>query len=375
MTSALTVTSNTFDVGALIRDENVRILICCGSGGVGKTTTSASLAISAARVGRKVCLITIDPAKRLAQVLGVDELTNSPAEVNLTDLPPGGALNAMMLDMKGTFDDLVRNAVDATRAKQIMANPFYVALSTSFAGTQEYMAMEKLAEVHRDERFDLVVVDTPPASSTLDFLDSPKRLGEFLNGRFIRLLTAPARIGGRLFARALDAGTSAASGLLDRVLGAEFLKDVSSFITNFDEVFGGFQSRAERTYALLQHPMTKFILVTTPTPEPIREADQFLSRLQADRLSMAGVIVNRVQTDVEPDLVALTFDRPTESPHSSNELAEKLLKWVRSSHEITLEQSQLVDEFRKKHPNLPVLTVPWSYEDSIPYFDLESQLK
>ena len=373
MTSALATDSTTFDVGALIRDESVRILICCGSGGVGKTTTAASLAISAARVGRKVCLITIDPAKRLAQVLGVDQLTNSPSVVNLPDLPVGGQLHAMMLDMKGTFDDLVRNAVDANRANQILANPFYIALSTSFAGTQEYMAMEKLAQVHRDERFDLVVVDTPPASSTLDFLDSPKRLGEFLNGRFIRLLTAPARIGGKLFARALDAGTSAASGLLDRVLGADFLKDVSSFITNFDEVFGGFQARAEKTYALLQNPMTRFVLVTTLTPEPMREAQDFLRRLRSDGLTFAGVVVNRVQPDPPRDLVE--YANHTLDGQMGNRLTEKLLKWVKADHEIAHEQHQLLEEFRRNNMSLPILTIPLASQDSLTYFDLESQTK
>ena len=366
---------NAFDVNALIKDKNVRILVCCGSGGVGKTTTSASIAISAARVGRKVCLITIDLAKRLAHVLGVDELTNAPSKESLSSLAADGELHAMMLDMKGTFDDLVRSAVDSNRARQILANPFYVALSTSFAGTQEYMAMEKLAQIHQDERFDLVVVDTPPASSTLDFLDSPKRLGEFLNGRFIRLLTAPARLGGRLFAQALDASTSAASGLLDRVLGAEFLKDVSALIANFDEVFGGFQARAEKTYAILQNPQTRFVLVTTLTPEPMRESRQFLNRLQSDRLTFAGVVVNRVQTGPPDKLSSYAREIGSIQDGSGNPLTEKLLKWATTDDAIVGEQSQLLQEFSNTNPQLPLLTISMAAQDSLTYFDLESQTR
>ena len=182
-------------------DRNIGTILCCGSGGVGKTTTAAALGLRAAEQGRTVVVLTIDPARRLAQSLGLDELDNTPREVAGVDTSGGGRLDAMMLDMKRTFDELVLAHTDAERAEQIFANPFYQSLSSSFAGTQEYMAMEKLGQLHQAGKWDLVVVDTPPSRSALDFLDAPKRLGSFLDGRFIRLLTAPTRAGGRAYVR------------------------------------------------------------------------------------------------------------------------------------------------------------------------------
>ncbi len=189
------------DLAALLTDPATRIVVCCGAGGVGKTTTAAALGLWAAEHGRKVVVLTIDPARRLAQSLGLTELDNTPRPVAGVDEPAGGSLDAMMLDMKRTFDEVVEQHATPDKAAQILANPFYQAVSSSFAGTQEYMAMEKLgqlrAEADRTGRWDLIVVDTPPSRSALDFLDAPKRLGSFLDGRFIRLMTAPAKAGGR----------------------------------------------------------------------------------------------------------------------------------------------------------------------------------
>jgi len=356
--------STEFDVGGLLLDPSVRVIVCCGSGGVGKTTTSASLAIKAAQLGRNVCLITIDPARRLAQLLGVDDLNNTPTPVSLSQIANGASLHAMMLDMKGTFDDLVKSAVDERTASQILANPFYVSLSTSFSGTQEYMAMEKLAQLEQTGDFDLIVVDTPPSRSTMDFLDAPKRLGTFLNGGFIKILTAPARIGGKVLARALNVGAGAASGVLDKILGADFLRDISDFITNFDEVFGGFQARAERTYALLQNPSTRFVLVTTPSPESMREAGAFLQRLKSDRMTTAGIIINRIEA-------APVVTMPI-SPEPPTNLAEKLLNWAEVAQLIHSEQIELVDVFTKTYPSVPVLLVATTDATSPLLFDLES---
>lgn len=360
--------STTFDLDDLLSDRDIRVIVCCGSGGVGKTTTAASLAIKAAQRGRRVCLITIDPARRLAQLLGVTELTNTPTPVSLAQLPEGAQLQAMMLDMKGTFDDLVRSAVDERTAQQILENPFYVSLSTSFSGTQEYMAMEKLAQLEQAAQFDLIVVDTPPSRSTMDFLDAPKRLGTFLNGSFIKILTAPARIGGRVIAKALNAGAGAASGVLDKILGADFLRDISDFITNFDEVFGGFQARAERTYALLQNPSTRFVLVTTASPEAMREADAFLARLKADQMSTAGLVINRIERALDHDLPKL----PAVQAEVERNLTEKLLNWAQQSQQIQKDQIDLVDGFTQSHPLVPVLLVPTIDSNSPLLFDLES---
>lgn len=372
--------SEAFSVSRLVSDATVKIVICCGAGGVGKTTTAASIAIEAGRVGRSVCLITIDPAKRLAQLLDVAELSNMPKEVLKPELKITGSLQAMMLDMKGTFDDLVTSAVDAKTAQQILENPFYVALSTSFSGTQEYMAMEKLAQLHQTGKYDLIVVDTPPSRSTLDFLDAPQRLGGFLNGSFVRVLTAPARIGGKLFTRALNTTAGVASGLLDKILGADFLRDVSAFITNFDEVFGGFQQRAERTYSLLQNPATAFVLVATASPEAMNEARFFVKRLKEDRMSIAGLIINRTrQLDstlesgaLEGALERAARDRVYETDELVANLSEKLLRRAGIYQLIEQEQQRLISEFETLEPQVPTLRVPDFSEEMPLLVDLES---
>src|SRR6266480_6350907 len=190
---------NRLEVDRLLDDPRTRIIVCCGSGGVGKTTTAAALGLRAAERGRHVVVLTVDPARRLAQSMGLTSLDNTPRPVPLPDGhgEGGGSLHAMMLDMKRTFDEIVEAHSDPDRAAQILANPFYQSLSSSFAGTQEYMAMEKLGQLHKQaERtgdWDLIVVDTPPSRSALDFLDAPERLAALLEGRFLRLLLAPAR--------------------------------------------------------------------------------------------------------------------------------------------------------------------------------------
>src|SRR4051794_3889527 len=190
------------DIGALVRDPNTKVVVTCGSGGVGKTTTAAAMALLGAEAGRRTVVLTIDPARRLAQSMGLTELDNTPRAVSGAK----GDLHAMMLDMKRTFDDVVLEHSTPERAEQIFANPFYQSLSSSFAGTQEYMAMEKLGQLVSADEWDLIVVDTPPSRSALDFLDAPNRLGRFLDGRMIRVLTAPARAGGRTGLRVMTAG-------------------------------------------------------------------------------------------------------------------------------------------------------------------------
>ncbi len=228
--------------------------MCCGSGGVGKTTTAAALGLRAAERGRKVVVLTIDPARRLAQSMGIDSLDNTPRRVKGIDDSAGGELHAMMLDMKRTFDEIVEAHADAERAAAILGNPFYQSLSAGFAGTQEYMAMEKLGQLRARDEWDLIVVDTPPSRSALDFLDAPKRLGSFLDGRLIRLLTAPAKLGGRAGMKFLNVGMSMMTGTLGKLLGGQLLKDVQTFVSAMDTTFGGFRTRADATYKLLQAP-------------------------------------------------------------------------------------------------------------------------
>ena len=281
------------DLDRIIDDRRTRIIVCCGSGGVGKTTTAAAIGLRAAERGRQVCVLTVDPARRLAQSMGLSSLDNTPRLIDGIDEEGGGSLHAMMLDMKRTFDEIVEAHADPARAAQILANPFYQSLSSSFAGTQEYMAMEKLGQLRRSDEWDLIVVDTPPSRSALDFLDAPERLGRFLDGRLIKVLTAPVKAG-RPFGRVLNAGLSVMTGAVTKLLGGQVLRDAQTFITAFDTMFGGFRERADATYRLLQAPGTSFLVIATPEPDGLREASYFVERLAEERMPLAGLILNRV---------------------------------------------------------------------------------
>ena len=291
------------DMDRIIDDRRTRIIVCCGSGGVGKTTAAAAIGLRAAERGRQACVLTVDPARRLAQSMGLTSLDNTPRPVDGVDTASGGSLHAMMLDMKRTFDEIVEAHADPDRAAQILANPFYQSLSSSFAGTQEYMAMEKLGQLRHADEWDLIVVDTPPSRSALDFLDAPERLGRFLDGRLIRLLTVPARAG-MSYMKVLNAGFAMMTSALTKILGAQVLKDAQTFVTAFDTMFGGFRERAEWTYRLLQAPGTAFLVVAAPEPDALREASYFVERLDAERMPLAGLILNRVHVSAAARLSA-----------------------------------------------------------------------
>ncbi|WP_282703390.1 ArsA-related P-loop ATPase [Streptomyces sp. CC219B] len=280
------------DVDPLLDDPETRIIVCCGAGGVGKTTTAAALGLRAAERGRKVVVLTIDPARRLAQSMGIDSLDNTPRRVKGVD--GEGELHAMMLDMKRTFDEIVEAHADPERAAAILGNPFYQSLSAGFAGTQEYMAMEKLGQLRAKDEWDLIVVDTPPSRSALDFLDAPKRLGSFLDGKLIRVLLAPAKVGGRAGMKFLNVGMSMMTGALGKLLGGQLLKDVQTFVAAMDSMFGGFRTRADATYKLLQAPGTAFLVVAAPERDALREAAYFVERLAAEDMPLAGLVLNRV---------------------------------------------------------------------------------
>jgi anion-transporting ArsA/GET3 family ATPase len=297
------------DVDALIDDRRTRIIVCCGSGGVGKTTTAAALGLRAAERGRNVVVLTVDPARRLAQSMGLTSLDNTPRLVpgagstaagagqedrRRNGVEGAGTLHAMMLDMKRTFDEIVEAHADPDRAAQILANPFYQSLSSGFSGTQEYMAMEKLGQLRRADEWDLIVVDTPPSRSALDFLDAPQRLGRFLDGRLLRLLVAPAKFGGRAGLRMLNAGFGMVTGIVTKILGGQMLRDVQTFVSAMDTMFGGFRERAEYTYRLLRAPGTAFLVIAAPEPDALREASYFVERLAQEGMPLAGLILNRV---------------------------------------------------------------------------------
>ena len=219
-----------------------------------------------------------------------------------------GSLFAMMLDMKRTFDEVVESHADPARAQQILTNPFYQALSSSFAGTQEYMAMEKLGQLRvraeAEGTWDLIIVDTPPSRSALDFLDAPARLGSFLDGRFIRILTAPARGAGKGLGRLAAMGFGIFTSVLNKILGAQVLADLGTFVAAIDTTFGGFRERADATYALLKDPGTSFVVVAAPERDALREAAYFVERLRTDQMPLAGLVLNRVQDVIDPDFTA-----------------------------------------------------------------------
>lgn len=353
------------DIDALLDDMTTEIIVCCGSGGVGKTTTSAALALRAAERGRKVVVLTIDPARRLAQSMGIEQLDNTPRPVPGVGAEDGGSLDATMLDMKRTFDEVVESQASPEKARQILENPFYVALSSSFAGTQEYMAMEKLGQLHRqaleDGSHDLIVVDTPPSRSALDFLDAPERLSSFLDGRFIRLLLAPARGPARL----MTAGFSVVTNALTKVLGAQVLRDMQTFVAAFDTLFGGFRQRADQTFALLQADGTAFVVVASPEPDALREAAYFVDRLTDDEMPLAGLVVNRVSPAARTDLsaeAAITAAERLRSGDSSS-LTAGLLQLHADRVRIVEREQHLCERFAASHPQVPTAFVPALAED------------
>ena len=290
------------DVDALLADEGKRVIACCGSGGVGKTTTAAALALRAAeRHGRRAVVLTIDPAKRLAQSLGMEALDNTPRPVEGV---AGGSLDAMMLDMKRTFDEVVASHTTAERAAEIFANPFYQAVSSTFSGTQEYMAMEKLSQLRQTERWDLIVLDTPPSRSALDFLDAPARLARFLDGRVIRLLAASTPGSRRSMLSLMGASAAVFTRVFNKILGGHLLTDVAEFTASLEDTFGGFRKRAEETFRALQGDQTSFLVVATPEPAAISEATYFSRRLTDERMPLDGIVVNQltpVLSDLSPE--------------------------------------------------------------------------
>jgi anion-transporting ArsA/GET3 family ATPase len=374
------------DTDRLLDDPRTRIIVCCGSGGVGKTTTAAALGLRAAERGRHVVVLTVDPARRLAQSMDLSSLDNTPRPVPLPDTVAGGSLHAMMLDMKRTFDEIVEAHSDPDRAEQILANPFYQSLSSSFAGTQEYMAMEKLGQLRRTERWDLIVVDTPPSRSALDFLDAPQRLSRFLDGRLIKLLTAPTRAGGRAYLKVVNVSFGVLTGIVTKILGAQVLRDVQTFVAAFDTMFGGFRERAEDTYRLLQTPGTAFLIVATPEPDALREASYFVERLSEDRMPLAGLILNRVHRSPAARLSAarslaaaealLPAGGPADNAHAAGAdggaaladvtrypLAVAALRLHAERMQLIAAERRLAQRFTAAHPAVPVARVIAQTED------------
>jgi anion-transporting ArsA/GET3 family ATPase len=296
-----------------------RICICAGSGGVGKTTAAAAIAMGMAARGQRVAVLTIDPAKRLADSLGLEELGNEPRRVDpalfaAAGLEPGaGELWAMMLDAKATFDGVIRrNAPDDETRDRILRNRIYQQLSTALAGSQEYMAMERLYELCAEGRYELLVVDTPPSRNALDFLDAPRRLTQFIEGRALRVFVRPTG----LATRVMGGGASMMFGVLRRITGVDLLDDLAEFFQAFSGMVGGFRDRAKKVNQLLADEQTGFVIVCAPQSGSVAEAQHFHRQLETLQFPFSGVVVNRIHVvpgdddegELTDDLAAMLGD-------------------------------------------------------------------
>ncbi len=280
-----------------------RVLVACGSGGVGKTTTAAALGMKAALDGRRVLVCTIDPSRRLATSLGLQSLSGRPRTLNIGKFGPdrGGTLSAMTLDTKRTFDSLVeRYAKDDAARKRILENRFYREVSAALAGSHEYMAMEKLLELEADDRYDLVILDTPPTRHALDFLEAPDRLLSFLDSSILRYFLRPYFVAGRLTLKVATKTGALAIKLADRFLGLKFLEDLSEFFLAFESMYDGFKERAEKVFALLRNEAAGFVLVAGPSGAALDEALYFHRRLKEKRMPFVAFVVNRTHPLAAP---------------------------------------------------------------------------
>ena len=381
------------DLERLLRGR--QIVICCGSGGVGKTTVSAALGVQAALLGKKVLTLTVDPAKRLADSLGLSELGNQEARVPEERFlrhgkNPTGSLHAMMLDTKRTFDELIeRYAPNEDVARNIMHNQFYQHLSSAMTGSHEYLAMEKLYQIHLEGRYDLIVLDTPPTKHALDFLEAPSRVRAFFDRSISQWFLKPYLTMGRLSLNLFNRTAGTVLRLVERFTGAEFLHDVSEFVTGLADSFDIFRSRAEEVMHVLRGAQTTFLLVTAADRSALEEAAYFYDRIQEASLPFGGIIANRFHTFPVPE-EAGRLSAEGSPPHEQAPLdtdisylskerglppsvARRLVEnWDRYRGLAQRDQSVLQEFVRRSPGEVPILTVPAFDED---VFDIDGLLK
>jgi anion-transporting ArsA/GET3 family ATPase len=332
--------------------EQRLIIVCCGSGGVGKTTAAGAIAVEGARLGRRTCVVTIDPAKRLADALGLDSLTNEPGLI-AGDWEAPGELWALMLDTKTTFDDLVaRYAATPDQARIILSNHLYRNIAGALSGTQEYMAMEKLYELHNEGRFDLIVVDTPPTRNALDFLDAPRRLTRFLDNRIFRLLVMPART----YMKVVGLATQAFLRTVAKVVGSDVVKDAVDFFAAFEGMEQGFRERAQRVLDLLSEPVTAFVLVAAPRRDAIEEALFFARRLQESDIEVQALVVNRLHPRFGPVPSVLTSAASAAASEAAPLLA--LVTNLRDLDGIAEREERYLMSLTRQVAPAPVIRVP-----------------
>jgi anion-transporting ArsA/GET3 family ATPase len=329
-----------------------RVIICAGPGGVGKTTAAAAIALHAARRGRRACVVTIDPAKRLADALGLATLSNEAHQVK-GDWDGGGELWALMLDTKSTFDEVVaRNALNADQARAILDNRLYRNISGALGGTQEYMAMEKLYELYHEGRFDLVVVDTPPTRHALDFLDAPARLLRFLNNRIFRLLMAPTRAG----LRAVSMATQMLLRAVSKVVGGAMVADAVAFFAAFEGMEQGFRDRATKVEELLVDEGTGFVVVAAPRRDAVEEAGFFADRLLESAGRVDALVVNRMFPYFGP------VPDVGEAAAEGGALAI-LVRNLADLDQVAVREEQHVATLAERIPGAPVVRVPFLADD------------
>jgi anion-transporting ArsA/GET3 family ATPase len=346
--------------------DGKRVCICAGSGGVGKTTSSAAIAAGMAARGKKVAVLTIDPAKRLADSLGLPELGNEEREVEPRLFAEsgvetgGGELWAMMLDAKATFDELVRrHAPDAETRDRILSNRIYQQLSNALAGSQEYMAMEKLFELYAEDRYDLLVLDTPPSRNALDFLEAPRRLMQFIEGRALQVFMKPTGLGMKVFGR----GTSMMFSVLRRLTGVEVLEDLSEFFQAFSGMVGGFRERAKRVNELLANPETCFLVVCAPQGEPITEAVYFHRKLVEAELPFGGVIVNKVHYETELPAYDENLERELTQALGDEDLARRVIENFDDYRALAARDQRNIKRLTAEMRARLVIQVPYLDED------------
>src|SRR5919107_2544518 len=350
---ALRTTLGRTGAEAVIADwlERKEVCICAGSGGVGKTTTSAAIALGMAARGKKVAVLTIDPARRLANALGLRELGNEERRV---DVGVEGELWAMMLDAKRTFDELIEwHAPDERTRDAVLSNRIYQELSNALAGSQEYMAMEKLYELSQEGRYDLLVLDTPPTRNALDFLDAPRKLSEFIDSRSLQLLMAPGLFGLKVLGR----GTNVAFSVMKRATGVDLLQDLGEFFRSFGDMTEGFRERAGRVNELLAARSSAFVLVTSPRREAIDEGIYFHRRLKDAGLPFAGVIANRVQQAGGGPTRATLVDLCGE------ELGTKVYDSYEGTRRLAERDQANLDLLRRRRGRTPLIEVPHLPDD------------
>jgi anion-transporting ArsA/GET3 family ATPase len=352
--------------------EHKEVIVCAGSGGVGKTTTAAAIALHAALMGKKVAVVTIDPARRLASALGMKKLTNEPKKVSAekfaaANLGIRGELHAMMLDTKSTFDHVVITYAPSTqKAQQILDNRFYRNISGTLSGTHEYMAMEKLYELHSEKKYDLIVIDTPPTRNALDFLDAPKRMIDFLDSKVLRWFLLPyMKAGGGLF-RIANAAATTFLRVVKKIVGAEVLQDTAEFFGSLEGMYDGFKQRAQDVTTLLHSSVTSFVVVTSPATESIAEACYFATRLEESGLPFGAVVVNRVHPQYSDGVEA----RPRQiaklqAGNDNSRLLAKLIQNEQSFRKIVRSEEQNLVELAQRIPRHRWLRVPYLDKEAV----------